>query len=74
LILRDITVWEILSAVLRVRFLWPLYGLLYLCAGMHLKMRWVEYRTRASPFARHQATTQIVQESPGQKSELIAAP
>jgi hypothetical protein len=74
LISRDITVWEILSAVLRVRLLWPLYGLIYLCAGMHLKMRWVEYRTRASLSTRHQAASRTVQEPPGQKSELAAAP
>jgi hypothetical protein len=42
----DVTAWEIIYAVLRVRLFWPLYGLLYLCVGMNLKMRWVEYRTR----------------------------
>jgi hypothetical protein len=42
----DVTAWEIIYAVLRVRPFWPLYMLLYLCVGMNLKMRWVEYRTR----------------------------
>ncbi|MGA2429462.1 MAG: hypothetical protein ABSH13_13265 [Candidatus Acidiferrum sp.] len=46
MIARDVTAFEIVYAVLRVRFFWPLYGLLYLCVGMNLKMRWVEYRTR----------------------------
>jgi hypothetical protein len=44
----DITVGEILYAVLRVRFFWPLYALLYLYVGMNLKTRWVEYQTRKS--------------------------
>ena len=44
----DVTAREIIYAVLRVRLLWPLYALLYLCVGMNLKMRWVEYRTRKS--------------------------
>jgi hypothetical protein len=46
MIAHDVTAWEIIYAVLRVRLLWPLYGLLYLCVGMSLKRRWVEYRTR----------------------------
>jgi hypothetical protein len=45
-IARDVTAGEIIYAVLRVRFFWPLYALLYLYIGMHLKMRWIEYRTR----------------------------
>jgi hypothetical protein len=45
-IAHDVTAWEIIYALLRVRFFWPLYALLYLCVGMNLKMRWVEYRTR----------------------------
>jgi hypothetical protein len=45
-IAHDITAWEIIYAVLRVRLLWPLYALLYLCVGMNLKMRWVAYRMR----------------------------
>jgi hypothetical protein len=45
-IAHDVTAWEIIYAVLRVRFFWPLYGLLYLCVGMNLKTRLVEYRTR----------------------------
>jgi hypothetical protein len=56
----DVTAWEIVYAVLRVRFFWPLYALFYLCVGMHLKMRWVEHRTRKSlgdPSA-HQTDTQ----------------
>jgi hypothetical protein len=44
----DVTAREIIYAVLRVRLLWPLYALLYLCGGMNLKMRWGEYRTRKS--------------------------
>ena len=48
MIAHDITAWEIIYAVLRVRLFWPLYALLYLCVGMNLKMRWVEYRTRKS--------------------------
>ena len=44
----DVTAGEIIYAVLRVWFFWPLYGLLYLCLGMYLKMRWVRYRTRTS--------------------------
>ena len=43
---QEVTAWEIIYAVLRARFFWPLYALLYLCVGMNLKMRWVEYRTR----------------------------
>ena len=46
MIARDVTAGEIIYAVLRVRFFWPLYALLYLYIGMHLKMRWIEYRTR----------------------------
>jgi hypothetical protein len=42
----DVTAREVIYAVLRVRLLWPLYALLYLCVGMNLKTRWVEYRTR----------------------------
>jgi hypothetical protein len=45
-IARDVTAGEIIYAMLRVRFFWPVYALLYLCIGMHLKMRWIEYRTR----------------------------
>jgi hypothetical protein len=45
---RDVTAWEIIYAVLRVRLLWPLIPLLYLCIGMHLKLRSIEYRTRQS--------------------------
>jgi hypothetical protein len=45
-IARDVTAWEVIRAVLRVRLLWPLYGLVYLYVAMNLKMRWVEYRTR----------------------------
>jgi hypothetical protein len=57
----DVTAWEIIYAVLRVRFFWPLYGLLYLCVGMNLKMRWVEYRTRkgfTNAFARPEMVRQ----------------
>jgi hypothetical protein len=43
---QEVTAWEIMYAVLHARFFWPLYALLYLCVGMSLKMRWVEYRTR----------------------------
>jgi hypothetical protein len=43
---QEVTAWEIIYAVLHARFLWPLYALLYLCIGMNLKMRGVEYRTR----------------------------
>ena|SRR5882757_3883423 len=43
---QEVTAWEIIYAVLHARFLWPLYALLYLCIGMNLKIRWVEYRTR----------------------------
>jgi hypothetical protein len=42
----DVTAWQIIYAVLRVRLFWPLYALFYLCVGMSLKMRWVAYRTR----------------------------
>jgi hypothetical protein len=42
----DVTAWQIIYAVLRVRLFWPLYALLYLCVGMNLKMRWVGYRER----------------------------
>jgi hypothetical protein len=45
---RDVTAWEIIYAVLRIRLLWPLYPLLYLCIGMHLKLRWIKYRTQQS--------------------------
>jgi hypothetical protein len=45
---RDVTAWEIIYAVLRIRLLWPLYPLLYLCIGMHLKLRWIKYRTHQS--------------------------
>jgi hypothetical protein len=44
----DVTAWEIVYAVLRVPFFWPLYALLNLCFGMHLKMWWVEHRVRKS--------------------------
>lgn len=42
----DVTAWQIIYAVLRVRLFWPLYALFYLCVGMNLKMRWVGYRER----------------------------
>jgi hypothetical protein len=42
----DVTAWEIIYAVLRARFFWPLYALLYLFVGMNLKTRWIEYQTR----------------------------
>jgi hypothetical protein len=45
---QEVTAWEIIYTVLHARFFWPLYALLYLCVGMNLKMRWVEYRTRDS--------------------------
>jgi hypothetical protein len=45
---QEVTAWEIIYAVLHARFFWPLFALLYLCVGMNLKMRWVEYRTRAN--------------------------
>jgi hypothetical protein len=43
---QEVTAWEIIYAVLHARFFWPLYALLYLCVGMNLKKRWVEYRMR----------------------------
>lgn len=45
-IAHDVTAWEVIRTVLRVRLFWPLYGLLYLGVAMNLKMKWVEYRTR----------------------------
>jgi hypothetical protein len=45
-IARDVTAGEIIYWTPRVRFFWPLYALLYLYIGVHLKMRWIEYRTR----------------------------
>jgi hypothetical protein len=45
-IAHDVTAWEIIYAVLHARFFWPLYALLYLCVGMNLKTRWIEYRMR----------------------------
>ena len=66
MIAHDITVWEIIYAVLRVRLFWPLYALLYLCVGMNLKMRWVEYRTRKSfgDAARPEVVRQTCEPSP----------
>jgi hypothetical protein len=58
-IAHDVTAWEIIYAVLRVRFFWPLYALLYLCVGMNLKMRWVEHRTRKG-FADASAQPEVV--------------
>jgi hypothetical protein len=55
----DVTAWQIIYAVLRVRLFWPLYALLYLCVGMNLKMRWVEYRTRRG-FADTSAPPEVV--------------
>jgi hypothetical protein len=45
-IAHDVTEWDIIYAVLRARFFWPLYALLYLFVGMNLKTRWIEYQTR----------------------------
>jgi hypothetical protein len=61
-IAHDVTAWEIIYAVLCVRFLWPLYGLLYLCVGMSLKMRWVEYRTRKG-FANASAGPELMRQT-----------
>jgi hypothetical protein len=62
MIANDVTAWEIIYAVLRVRFLWPLYGLLYLCVGMGLKMRWVECRTREG-FANASVRPELVRQT-----------